>query len=90
MISQEDLRNAKKVGVWTLKKDTQFRLKRNYETDDLKMPCVVIKEGTVVHVDKVYCRGRAALLCYIDRTGKVWWSWTHASIYEKKGNTLNF
>ena len=77
-VTRDSLVAARKSGVWTLRKDSEFYLRRR-EDDDLKRPGMVLKAGTVVHVHKVYRRGRAALLCYIDRTGKVWWSWTHAT-----------
>ena len=90
-ITMQDLREAKERGEWTLKRDSLFYLRRY--GDDLKRPGVVIKAGTVVAVEKVYRRGRAALLRYVDITGKVWWSWTHAQEYEpprkyerRKGN----
>lgn len=74
-----DLRLAHKRGYLTLEKASAFKMKRYYGgSDDLYGPQMVLKAGTVVHVVKVYRRGRAALLQYIDTTGKVWWSWTHA------------
>jgi hypothetical protein len=82
-ITQGDLRVADRTGVWTLERDALFYLRRYHDTDQLKGPGMVLKAGTHVHVEKVYRRGRAALLCYIDRTGKVWWSWTHATEYEQ-------
>ncbi len=89
IITQQDLRDARKAGVWQLWKDAQFRITRHRDTDDLKPPSVVIKAGTFVYVEKVYRKGRAALLCYIDKTGKVWWSWTHATVYEPKIENLS-
>ena len=88
----QNLRDAKRLGRWQIEKDSLFFL-RNYG-DELKHPGVVIKSGTVVEVEKLYRRGRCALLKYTDRTGKVWWSWTHASEYEpvrkyEKRNTKN-
>lgn len=80
-VTQADLRDAKKAGVWILRNDSMFYLNRR-ENDDLKRPGMVIKAWTPVHVEKVSRRGRAALLCYIDRSGKVWWSWTHATELE--------
>jgi hypothetical protein len=82
MITMQDLRTALKCDRWKLEKDTAFHLKRYNDTGTLRPPRVVIKAGTVVGVEKVYRRGRAALLRYTDRTGKVWWSWTHAGEYE--------
>ena len=84
IITQADLREALRLGYWTVEKDSAFYIKRYYDSGDLKRPSVVVKAGTVVHVNKVYRRGRAALLCYIDRSGKVWWSWTHATEYERR------
>lgn len=76
----QDLRDAKRLGRWQIEKDSLFFLNRY--GDDLKRPGVVIKSGTVVEVEKLYRRGRCAMLKYTDRTGKVWWSWTHATEYE--------
>ena len=81
-ITMQDLRDAKRLGRWQLEEDSMFYLRRGNESDDLFKPGVVIKEGTVVEVEKLYRRGRCALLKYTDRSGKVWWSWTHASEYE--------
>lgn len=83
-VTQEQLRNAREAGVWTVDKDSAFYMHRSPDSSFLRRPSVVVKAGTVVHVHKVYRRGRAALLCYMDRTGKVWWSWTHATKYEPK------
>jgi len=77
-IKEEDLRRAKELGHWTLDNDSQFRLRRHYDTDSLHPPNLILKAGTVVHVVKVYRRGQAALLSHIDANGTVWWSWTHA------------
>lgn len=74
----DDLLKAKLHGTFTLTNDTLFFLNRNIESGDLKAPVVIIKENTVVFVHKTYRKGRAALLCYIDKSGKVWWSWKHA------------
>jgi hypothetical protein len=76
----QDLRDAKRLGRWQIEKDSLFFI-HNYG-GELKRPGVVIKSGTVVEVEKLYRRGRCALLKYTDRSGKVWWSWTHASEYE--------
>ena len=78
----QDLRAAKQCGHWILQRDSAFYLQRHNDTNDLKQPTVVIKSGTVVEVEKLYRRGRAAMLRYTDRSGKVWWSWTHASEFE--------
>ncbi len=79
-ITMQELRDAKKSGQWTLERAQLFFINRY--GDFLKRPGVVIKAGTVVDVVKLYRRGRCALLKYTDRTGKIWWSWTHASEYE--------
>lgn len=75
----QQLRDALADNRWTLDKDALFYLYRR-RNDDLRKPTVVIRKGTIVNVEKVYRRGRAALLKYTDRTGKVWWAWTHASL----------
>jgi hypothetical protein len=92
-ITMQDLRNAKRLGRWQIEKDSMFYLRRN-DADDLFKPGVVIKSGTVAEVVKIHRRGRCALLKYTDRTGKVWWSWTHATEYEpprtyKRKDSLN-
>ena len=79
-ITMQQLRDAKKVGKWKLLRDVMFYLNRY--GDQLVKPTVVIKSGTVVEVESIYRRGRCALLKYTDITGKVWWSWTHASEFE--------
>ena len=76
----QDLRNAKRLGRWQLENKHEFYLNRY--GDDLKRPGVAIKAGTVVEVEKLYRRGRCAMLKYTDVTGQVWWSWTHATEYE--------
>ena len=92
-ITMAELRDALKANQWTIEKDSAFYLKHYQDTGELKKPMVVIKSGTVVGVEKVYRRGRAALLRYTDTSGKIWWSWTHASEYEaprqyvRKGTT---
>lgn len=83
-VTQADLRKAHRLGFWTIDKPSAFYLVRGHLTGLLGKPSVVVKAGTTVHVAKVYRRGRAALLSYIDRSGKVWWSWTHATEYETK------
>jgi len=87
--TQADLRKAKYDGVWKLEKDSAFYSKRYRDTENLKSPLMVLPSGTVVHVEKVYRRGRAALLCHIDQNGNVWWSWTHASEYENTRQSLD-
>ncbi len=87
-VTQSDLREAKQRGTWILSKDSEFYIKRLRESDYLKRPAVVIKEGTIVHVEKVWRRGRAALLRYVDRSGKTWWSWTHATEFERKPEVI--
>ena len=90
-ITQADLREALRLGYWTIERNSEFYIKRYYISGELKRPGMVLKAGTLVHVNKVYRRGRAALLCYIDTSGKVWWSWTHATQYEparKKGGNI--
>lgn len=84
VITQSDLRQAKAVGVWILDKDSAFYLKRWRPGDELRAPKMVLKRDVLVNVEKVYRRGRAALLRYTDRSGKVWWSWIHATEYERK------
>ena len=79
-ITMQELRDAKQRGKWKIEKDSMFFLHRY--ADALKRPSVVIKSGTTVDVEKLYRRGRCALLKYTDRSGKVWWSWTHASEFE--------
>lgn len=79
-ITMQDLREAKRVNRYVVEKPSAFYLNRI--GDDLKKPSVVLRSGTVVEVVKVYRRGRAALLRYVDRSGKTWWSWTHATEYE--------
>lgn len=80
-ITMQELRDAKQSGHWRLERASMFYLRRY--GDELRKPTVVIKEGTTVDVEKLYRRGRCALLKYTDHTGKVWWSWTHASEYEE-------
>jgi hypothetical protein len=81
-ITMAELREALKAGKWTLERDSMFFLRRGSQ-DHLYRPSVVIKADVDVEVEKVYRRGRCALLKYVDRTGKTWWSWTHATEYER-------
>jgi hypothetical protein len=82
LTTQQDLRDAKKAGVWTLKRNSAFCLRRSPGSDNLRGPTAVLKAGTVVRVEKIYRRGRAAPLCYPHPSGEGWWSWTHAAVYE--------
>ena len=82
-VTQEDLRRAHRAGVWMVEKPSAFFLNCGRLTGDLFGPRITLKPRTFVFVSKVYRRGRAALLCYIDKSGKVWWSWTHATVYEQ-------
>lgn len=59
-----------------------FYLRRCSVTDELRPPQMIVKKGTTVFVKKVWRRGRAALVCYLDRTGKAWWAWIHATEFE--------
>lgn len=78
MKTREELRNARERGFLELDKPSAFYEYRGRFTDELLKPSITLCAGVVVHVHKVYNRGKAALLCHIDDSGKVWWSWTHA------------
>ncbi len=75
-VTKTQLQWAHKIGQWMLKKDTEFYIRR-LSDDRLVRPAVVLKSGTVVEVIKLYRKGEAALLKYTDKSGKIWWSWTH-------------
>ena len=77
VLLQEDLQTAYVARRWALPKNTRFHLRR-WSSDELRGPCAVLRAGTLVGVVKLYRRGQAALLSYTDRSGKIWWSWTHA------------
>jgi hypothetical protein len=76
--TREELQAALKAGRWTLRKDSLFYLFRIGSKDQLFKPTAVLRGGTEVGVVKLYRGGQAALLRYVDRAGREWWSWTHA------------
>lgn len=76
------LRNAKRLGRIQLQKDSMFYQRRYSDSGQLRKPTIVVEAGVVVEVEKLYRRGRAALLKHTDSTGVVWWSWTHAEVFE--------
>lgn len=80
-VTMQDLRDAYKSGWAITDKDRMFFL-RQRSNGDCHGPTVILKRGTKVKVEKIYRRGRAALLQYTDRSGKVWRSWTHATEFE--------
>lgn len=81
-VTMLNLRNAKRLGRMQLTKSSMFYQRRSSDSGRLRGQTIIVEAGRVVEVEKLYRRGRAALLKHTDAGGTVWWSWTHATEFE--------